>query len=676
MRTTNTIRNFILAAFALLLFSTVAVAQTTEFTYQGHIKNGGTPANGSYDFEFALFDDLSAGSQFGLTLTRLSVPVAGGVFSVKLDFGSNFPGANRFLEIRVKQTGGGGFTLLTPRQSVSSAPYAVQSLNATNAINATTAVTATNATNATTATNATQLNGQGPSFYQNAANLNSGTLADARLSSNVAMLAGTQTFSGPKTFSAPSVFNSTVGIGTASPLRALSIVGGLVVDQGNQNPSDTNTFGINFGTVGTGIASNRSGAGLNLNGLNFYAGDNSFPRMSLTTSGQLGLGTSTPSAMLHVNGTAFVSDSITTGAYFGSGAALTALNASNISTGTLPNGRLAGSYTGALTLSNTGNAFTGVFTGTGTGFTGSGAGLTTLNASNLSTGSLADARLSGNVAFLSGFQTFSGNKSFDASTTFNAPVTVNGPGERLEIRGSDATVRIFNTNDTGGGYIQDSFGTLQLGMFNPSAAPFGQVPAGGKRAFFAAGADGRVGSTTNLNSGNPVYRNLLDDGIGNASISGNISTSGSISSINFPRAKVVQTYRDVRDINAGVIILSGQSPNINSITVNIPSSGVLMLRATIQLFVDNIEVDPAQNAFFKLSDNTAGPVTLCETNYGYDKTGPGLSVTSTFGTLIVDWTVNVNAGTRTYGTSLFNDSTGFIRYFSTSLQAIFIPAGL
>ena len=35
----------------------------------------------------------------------------------------------------------------------------------------------------------------------NASNINAGTLADARLSSNVAFLAGAQTFSGVKTFS-------------------------------------------------------------------------------------------------------------------------------------------------------------------------------------------------------------------------------------------------------------------------------------------------------------------------------------------------------------------------------------------------------------------------------------------------------------------------------------------
>ena len=111
---------------------------------------------------------LSGGTQTGGTLARNSVAVASGLFSVMLDFGNQFPGANRFLEIHVRQAGGGGFTPLTPRQAVSNAPYAVKSLSsdtATNATNATNSTNATNATNAATATNALQLGGVAASQY-------------------------------------------------------------------------------------------------------------------------------------------------------------------------------------------------------------------------------------------------------------------------------------------------------------------------------------------------------------------------------------------------------------------------------------------------------------------------------------------------------------------------------
>src|SRR5438046_6739696 len=117
-----------------LIFVCVTVpnagAQTTAFNYQGSLNNGGTPATGNYDFEFLLYTALAGGTQVGSTLTRSSVAVSAGVFSVPLDFGSQFPGADRFLEIYVRQTGGGGFTPLIPRNPISSAPYSVKSLSA------------------------------------------------------------------------------------------------------------------------------------------------------------------------------------------------------------------------------------------------------------------------------------------------------------------------------------------------------------------------------------------------------------------------------------------------------------------------------------------------------------------------------------------------------------------
>jgi hypothetical protein len=77
-----------------------------------------------------------------------------------------------------------GYTVLSPRQELTVAPNAAFSL---------------------TAANASSLNGQAPSFYTNAANINAGTISDLRLSSNIATNSAAQTFSGVKTFStAPS----------------------------------------------------------------------------------------------------------------------------------------------------------------------------------------------------------------------------------------------------------------------------------------------------------------------------------------------------------------------------------------------------------------------------------------------------------------------------------------
>jgi hypothetical protein len=111
-----------------------AAAQQTSFTYQGKLSDNGSPATGNYDLQFALFDGATGGAQIGQTQTVANVSAGGGVFTVTLDFGpSAFPGATRFLEISARPSGGGAFTLLTPRQQISSTPYAVRSLNSTTA---------------------------------------------------------------------------------------------------------------------------------------------------------------------------------------------------------------------------------------------------------------------------------------------------------------------------------------------------------------------------------------------------------------------------------------------------------------------------------------------------------------------------------------------------------------
>ena len=114
-----------------LTIAAVARAQTTSFTYQGRLTDGGIPANGNYDLQFALWDSATNGNQIGSTQTISNVPVGGSIFTVTLDFGANaFSGPARFLEISTRVSGGGSFTLLSPRQPITSTPYAVRSLNA------------------------------------------------------------------------------------------------------------------------------------------------------------------------------------------------------------------------------------------------------------------------------------------------------------------------------------------------------------------------------------------------------------------------------------------------------------------------------------------------------------------------------------------------------------------
>jgi len=101
------------------------VAQGTAFTYQGALGSNGASANGFFDVTFSLWNAASGPSQLGTTLTN-SVSVSNGVFNVTLDFGNQFPGANRWLEIGVRTNGNGAFTVLTPRQLLTSTPYAIK----------------------------------------------------------------------------------------------------------------------------------------------------------------------------------------------------------------------------------------------------------------------------------------------------------------------------------------------------------------------------------------------------------------------------------------------------------------------------------------------------------------------------------------------------------------------
>jgi len=132
-------RSFLMA-LCISAAAAAAFAQSTAFTYQGRLQDGGTNANGSYDLQFTLWDSLAGGTQQPqpgpITVIKSSVAVVNGVFTLQLDFGATaFPGADRFLETSVRPAGSGAFTLLAPRQQVTSTPYAIRSASAASADN-------------------------------------------------------------------------------------------------------------------------------------------------------------------------------------------------------------------------------------------------------------------------------------------------------------------------------------------------------------------------------------------------------------------------------------------------------------------------------------------------------------------------------------------------------------
>ena len=63
LKTNSRLLLLLYVALVLLLAASAARAQTTTFTYQGKLTDGGTPANGSYDLQFTLWDAVSGGTQ-------------------------------------------------------------------------------------------------------------------------------------------------------------------------------------------------------------------------------------------------------------------------------------------------------------------------------------------------------------------------------------------------------------------------------------------------------------------------------------------------------------------------------------------------------------------------------------------------------------------------------------
>ncbi len=122
---------------ALAAIPVLAEPLGTGFTYQGELQVSGAPANGDFDFTFALFDASAGGTELGAMIERDDVAVTDGIFAVELDFTEMpFAGEQLWIDIAVREgDSSGGYTGLLPRQKLTAAPYALHAeMVATNAI--------------------------------------------------------------------------------------------------------------------------------------------------------------------------------------------------------------------------------------------------------------------------------------------------------------------------------------------------------------------------------------------------------------------------------------------------------------------------------------------------------------------------------------------------------------
>jgi hypothetical protein len=219
----------------------------TAFTYQGRLTDAGAAATGPYDFQFKLFDAATSGNAVGSAVSASSVAVASGVFTVSLDFGPvAFTGNARWLEVGVRPAGASGaFTILTPRQALAPAPYALYAKYA---------LSATSAVDASSADNAFQLAGKPASFYLNLTN-QTGTLSVAQGGTGATSVAAspflTKTIDACAAGSSLQAINSdgTVLCQAAAPGRNVSLA---MLDKAGDVGSHTS---VTIGTDGLGLIS-------------------------------------------------------------------------------------------------------------------------------------------------------------------------------------------------------------------------------------------------------------------------------------------------------------------------------------------------------------------------------------------------------------------------------------
>ncbi len=305
----------------------------------------------------------------------------------------------------------------------------------------------------------------------NATNISSGTIGDSYLSSNVIVNSGLQTLTGLKTFDA-----------------GLTITNGQNFTVGGQTYTDLKGTGL-LNTGGVLNVSYGSGAGTAVQGnvsLTCPSGSG-----NLTGGGtSITLGTGGTCGAISTNNAVTFTTSVTSPLFTGSGAVsvssggagdLTLTSASGITVLGNTTQRRAGGLTyelnnaaadTTLTITNTDGTYKANLSVegsiTGASFSGVGTSLTALNASNITSGTIGDSYLSSNVIVKSGLQTLTGLKTFDAGLTITAGqnLTVNGDvitnlkGSGLSLSGTNLIVDATSAT----GFIRNGGNTLAGGL--------------------------------------------------------------------------------------------------------------------------------------------------------------------------------------------------------------------
>jgi len=122
----------------------------TTINYQGRLNYAGAAANGNFDLTFKIYNQPTGGAAQTDLVTTPNVPVANGIFTANLFFGSMLIDKNpaRYLEIGIRPAGqnpNDPYTILQPRQPLTDVPFAANAQSALSSLNATNATNAANA---------------------------------------------------------------------------------------------------------------------------------------------------------------------------------------------------------------------------------------------------------------------------------------------------------------------------------------------------------------------------------------------------------------------------------------------------------------------------------------------------------------------------------------------------
>ncbi len=311
-------KNLFIVALALLLGAQAVFAQGSVFTYQGKLTEAGNPANGNYDMQFKLFDtaEVGTGAQQGETITNPTVQVANGIFTVQLDFtAAALNGSVRYLEIAVRAAGSANpYTVLAPRQPLTSTPYAVRSLNAAAADGLSVACVNCVTSSQIASVDGTQVTGTIPveSVPTGSSNYIQNSTAALRLGKNSLQEAASFNIDGDGTIGSNLIVNGQAGIGIATPRfgHKLDVNGSAIISPGGGGGD------IQFGTpnfeTGMTISGGNNRADIRFNGFEMAlvvgVGNQPPPETNgirITSLGRVGIGLqSFSSGKLHVVGAA------------------------------------------------------------------------------------------------------------------------------------------------------------------------------------------------------------------------------------------------------------------------------------------------------------------------------------------------------------------------------------